>query len=242
MRLIVTENYEEMSYFAAQETAKFIKENPELVLGLSTGGTPLGTYQELIKLHENENLDFSKITTFNLDEYIGLEPKHPQSYTRYTWDNFLSKVNIQKQNVHIPPGIFIDEKQVLKEYDEKILELNGIDVQILGVGRNGHIGFNEPNQFLHPNTHIVNLTDETIKDNSRFFLNIDEVPKQAIAMGVGSILRAKHIIFIASGDEKAEPVRKTFNEKITTHCPSSLLQLHANLTVILDKKAARLLN
>ncbi|NGY70106.1 glucosamine-6-phosphate deaminase [Priestia megaterium] len=242
MRFIVTENYEEMSYIAAQETAKFIRENPKLVLGLSTGGTPLGTYQELIKLHEKEKLDFSQVVTFNLDEYIGLEPNHPQSYTRYTWDNFLSKVNIQKQNVHIPPGIFNDDKQVLKEYDQKMLEAGGIDVQVLGVGGNGHIGFNEPSELLNSHTHIASLTDKTIKDNARFFSNIEEVPRKAIAMGVGSILKAKHIIFIANGSEKADAVKKTFNGRITTDCPSSLLQLHANLTVILDKKAAKLLN
>lgn len=241
MKIIRTENYEEMSYMAAVETAKCIKENPELVLGLSTGGTPLGTYKNLIQLYEEGKVDFSNVTTFNLDEYIGLEPEHFQSYTYYTWENFLKYVNIKAEQVHIPLGIFENEDQAVKEYNEKLIKANGIDVQILGVGRNGHIGFNEPQDYLHGATHIAKLTKETIRDNARFFSNIEGVPKKAIAMGVGDILKARHIIFIASGHEKAEAVYQTLHGHITTRCPSSLLQLHPNVTVIVDKEAAALL-
>lgn len=241
VRFIITENYDDMSIKAAQETAKFLIEMPNLVLGLSTGGTPIGTYKELIKLHEQEGLDFSGVTTFNLDEYVGLDPFHIQSYHRYTWDNFLSHVNIKEENVHIPPGVFQNSKQVLKEYDDKLAAAGGIDVQILGIGGNGHIGFNEPSEVLHAHTHVANLTEETIQDNARFFTHEQEVPKQAIAMGVGDILKAKHIILIASGEEKAEAIKHTFSSRITTTWPSSLLQLHPSLTIVIDRDAAKFL-
>lgn len=241
-KLRVAEDYKEMSAMGASEIAKQIIENPKLALGLSAGSTPIGTYQELIKLHETEKLDFSQITTFNLDEYVGLESDHPQSFAHYMWNKFLSKVNIQQENVHFPSGILNETDQTIKEYEQKIKEVNGIDIQILGVGQNGHIGFNEPNRFLNKNTHIETLTDETIKSNARFFNEINVVPKKAITMGIGNILETRKIIFMAYGSEKAYAVKKTLNGKITTEYPSSFLQLHPDVTVILDKEAAKFLS
>ncbi|WP_163536320.1 glucosamine-6-phosphate deaminase [Gracilibacillus sp. YIM 98692] len=238
---IVTKDYHEMSQKAAKEVSHKIKEQPNLVLGLSTGGTPVGTYQTFIELHKESDLDFSRVTTFNLDEYVGLSEDHPQSYTYYMWNNLFSEVNIDKNNIHIPSGIFEDENQVLREYDQKLAEAGSIDVMILGIGGNGHIGFNEPNEELKAGTHIASLTEETIQANARFFQDINEVPKQAVAMGVGDILQSKEIILIASGKEKAESIRATFNGKITLQHPSSLLQLHNNVTIIIDEEAASLL-
>lgn len=214
MKLIVVNNYEELSKVAAKEFSKIIKEKENAVLGLATGGSPVGMYKELIRMYEQKELNFSKITTVNLDEYIGLNPEHNQSYRYFMNNNLFNHINIDKSNTFVPNGLAEDLEAQCKEYDQKISELGGIDIQLLGVGNNGHIAFNEPNNELSSGTHIISLTDNTIEANARFFDNIDDVPRKAITMGVGGIMKAKKIILIASGESKAEAIKGIFSGKI----------------------------
>ena len=242
MKLIVVNNYEELSKVAAKEFSKVIKEKENAVLGLATGGSPVGMYKELIKMYEQKELNFSKITTVNLDEYIGLNPEHNQSYRYFMNNNLFNHINIDKSNTFVPNGLAEDLEAQCKEYDQKIVELGGIDIQLLGVGNNGHIAFNEPNSELSSGTHIISLTDNTIEANARFFDNIDDVPRKAITMGVGGIMKAKKIILIASGESKAEAIKGIFSGKITTANPATMLQMHRDVTVIVDEAAAKLIN
>ena len=242
MKLIVVNNYEELSKVAAKEFSKVIKEKENAVLGLATGGSPVGMYKELIKMYEQKELNFSKITTVNLDEYIGLNPEHNQSYRYFMNNNLFNHINIDKSNTFVPNGLAEDLEAQCKEYDQKISELGGIDIQLLGVGNNGHIAFNEPNSELSSGTHIISLTDNTIEANARFFDNIDDVPRKAITMGVGGIMKAKKIILIASGESKAEAIKGIFSGKITTANPATMLQMHRDVTVIVDEAAAKLIN
>lgn len=242
MKLIVVNNYEELSKVAAKEFSKIIKEKENVVLGLATGGSPVGMYKELIRMYEQRELNFSKITTVNLDEYIGLNPEHNQSYRYFMNNNLFNHINIDKSNTFVPNGLAEDLEAQCKEYDQKISELGGIDIQLLGVGNNGHIAFNEPNNELSSGTHIISLTDNTIEANARFFDNIDDVPRKAITMGVGGIMKAKKIILIASGESKAEAIKGIFSGKITTANPATMLQMHRDVTVIVDEAAAKLIN
>ena len=242
MKLIVVNNYEELSKVAAKEFSKIIKEKENAVLGLATGGSPVGMYKELIRMYEQKELNFSKITTVNLDEYIGLNPEHNQSYRYFMNNNLFNHINIDKSNTFIPNGLAEDLEAQCKEYDQKIAELGGIDIQLLGVGNNGHIAFNEPNNELSSGTHIISLTDNTIEANARFFDNIDDVPRKAITMGVGGIMKAKKIILIASGESKAEAIKGIFSGKITTANPATMLQMHRDVTIIVDEAAAKLIN
>ncbi|WP_294390058.1 glucosamine-6-phosphate deaminase [uncultured Clostridium sp.] len=241
MRLMITESYEELSKAAAEEFAKVIKEKPNAVLGLATGGSPVGMYKELIKMYEKNELDFSKVTTVNLDEYIGLNPEHNQSYRHFMNENLFNHININIANTFVPNGLADNLEVECKEYDKKIMELGGIDIQLLGVGNNGHIAFNEPDEQLSAGTHVISLTENTIEANSRFFENINDVPKKAITMGLGGIMKAKKIILIASGESKAEAIKGLFSGKITTDNPASMLQMHRDVTVIVDKEAAKLI-
>lgn len=242
MKLIVVNNYEELSKVAAKEFSKIIKEKENVVLGLATGGSPVGMYKELIRMYEQKELNFSKITTVNLDEYIGLNPEHNQSYRYFMNNNLFNHINIDKSNTFVPNGLAEDLEAQCKEYDQKIAELGGIDIQLLGVGNNGHIAFNEPNNELSSGTHIISLTDNTIEANARFFDNIYDVPRKAITMGVGGIMKAKKIILIASGESKAEAIKGIFSGKITTANPATMLQMHRDVTVIVDEAAAKLIN
>lgn len=242
MNLIVVDNYEELSKVAAKEFAKVINEKPNAVLGLATGGSPVGMYKELIKMYENKELDFSNVTTVNLDEYVGLNPEHEQSYRHFMNENLFKHINVDITKTFVPNGLAEDLAAQCKEYDEKIKELGGIDVQLLGIGNNGHIAFNEPDTELSAGTHVISLTQNTIEANARFFDNIDDVPKTAITMGVGGIMKAKKIILIASGESKAEAIKGIFSGKITTENPASMLQMHRDAVVIVDKDAAKLLN
>lgn len=242
MKLIVVNNYEELSKVAAKEFSKIIKEKENVVLGLATGGSPVGMYKELIRMYEQKELNFSKTTTVNLDEYIGLNPEHNQSYRYFMNNNLFNHINIDKSNTFVPNGLAEDLEAQCKEYDQKISELGGIDIQLLGVGNNGHIAFNEPNNELSSGTHIISLTDNTIEANARFFDNIDDVPRKAITMGVGGIMKAKKIILIASGESKAEAIKGIFSGKITTANPATMLQMHRDVTVIVDEAAAKLIN
>mgnify|MGYP000891919624 FL=1 len=239
MQLFIEKDYSAMSKKAANIFADEIRQKPDLVIGLATGGTPVGTYQELIRMHRDEGLDFSKVVTFNLDEYYGLTPDNPQSYNYYMFENLFDHINIQNENVHIPDGRATDITTYCKEYDNKIEKSGGIDLQLLGIGVNGHIGFNEPAAELVVETHITNLTEDTIKANSRFFDSADQVPTKAITMGIGSIMKAKKIVLLASGKGKAEIMAKLLNNNlVTTKNPASLLMLHQDVTIIMDEEAA----
>lgn len=239
MKLVIAKDYEEMSKLAAEEMAKTVEENPSAVLGLATGGTPVGMYKELIKMNKEGKIDFSKITSVNLDEYVGLDGEHDQSYRYFMNTNLFNHINIDKSKTFVPNGKAEDVEKECKEYDERIEKLGGIDVQLLGIGNNGHVGFNEPADELSLGTHLTGLTESTIEANARFFEKKEDVPTQAITMGLGGIMKAKKIILIASGAGKAEIIEKLIKGKITTQVPASMLQMHNNVVVIVDEAAAQ---
>ena len=236
--LIITNDYDEMSKKAADIIFSLLKNNPNATLGLATGSTPIGTYNELIKKYNKNEISFENVTTFNLDEYIGLEPFHPQSYYKYMYDHLFKHININLNNTHIPKGEGNLELNV-KEY-ESLLNNNKINLQILGVGRNGHIGFNEPGTDFNIGVHDVALHNKTIKDNARFFENdINKVPKKAITMGIKNILDAETIILMANGTDKADAIKNVMGNKIDINIPVTVLQKHkGKVYVIVDKKAA----
>lgn len=238
MNLIIEENYEALSKTVADLLDKMIREKNNIVLGLATGSTTKGMYKELIRKHREEGLDFSQVKTFNLDEYIGIRPDNPGSYRYFMEEYFFNHINIKRENAIVPDGNASDLDKCASDYDKTIKDAGGIDIQILGVGSNGHIAFNEPAKELSAGTTIVELTPSTIKDNSRFFNNLDEVPRTAITMGIGSILKAKKIILLANGKNKYETINKLLNENsIYTGFPVSFLRGHPDVTIIIDKEA-----
>lgn len=238
MKVLVEKDYDSMSRRAAEIFIEEIRKKPDIILGLATGSTPIGTYKELINEYNKGNLDFSKVKSFNLDEYIGLDGSHPNSYRYFMDDNLFNHINIDKNNTFVPSGIAEDLENHCKEYDKMIDEAGGIDIQVLGIGENGHIAFNEPDEKLSNGTFVVNLTEETIMANSRFFDNNEEVPKKAISMGIGSILKAKKIVLLASGRKKANVIKELLgNDFITTKLPASFLLLHQDVTIIVDEEA-----
>ena len=242
MKLIVTKNYDELSKVAAKEMADIIKNNPKAVLGLATGGSPIGMYKELIRMNKEGQVDFSQITTVNLDEYVGLSGEHNQSYRYFMNENLFNHININKENTFVPNGLAEDIEKECIDYDQKIAELGGTDVQLLGIGNNGHIAFNEPDNFLVAGTHLTGLTQNTIEANARFFDSIGEVPKTALTMGLGGIMKSRKIIVIASGAGKAEAVKEMLSGKIKTNMPASMLQMHKDVVLIVDEDAASLIN
>jgi glucosamine-6-phosphate deaminase len=237
MFVVIKDTYEKMSLEAAKIFAHRIHTKPDIVLGLATGSTPLSMYKELIKMHKDQGLDFSKITTFNLDEYVGLPPGHDQSYHYFMWENLFKQVNISPENVHIPMGMSDDIEGFCDWYEKKIVEKGGIDIQLLGIGGNGHIAFNEPGSSLGSRTRIKTLTEKTIEDNSRFFEHIEDVPVHAITMGIGTIMEAREIILVANGNGKADAIKNTIEGPITASCPASVLQMHPRTRIIVDKDA-----
>jgi len=241
VKVLIVKNYEELSLETALRIAEAVRSKPDIVLGLATGGTPLGCYRELIRMHREEGLSFSKVTTFNLDEYVGLPPSHPQSYHYYMFHNLFDHVDVRRENVHIPDGMAEDLDEECRRYEEAIKEAGGIDLQLLGIGRNGHIGFNEPGSPFDSRTRVVKLSEQTRKDNARFFNSIDEVPTHAITMGIGTIMEARRIILIASGEAKAEAIAKAVKGPKTVDVPASALQDHPDCLFIIDKEAASLL-
>ncbi|HHW01300.1 MAG TPA: glucosamine-6-phosphate deaminase [Thermoanaerobacterales bacterium] len=241
MDLIIEKNYEDMSRRAATIIADEIRKKPNLVMALPTGGTPLGTFEELVRMHREKNLDFSSAISFNIDEYVPLKPDNPQSYYYYMNENLYKKTNIKPENTFVPNVLDKDVEKVCREYENNISRCGGLDFILLGIGNDGHIGFNEPDDELFAYTHLANLSESTIKANSRFFSSPDEVPTQAITMGVGTILKAKKIVLIASGENKAAIVNKFLNSSVVTpQLPASFLLLHRNVTVIIDEAAAAL--
>lgn len=237
MRIIVCKDYEELSKKAAKMVASVITLNPSCVLGLATGSTPVGTYQELIRLYQAGEVDFSAVTTFNLDEYYPIAPENPQSYHYFMQQNLFGHININPENTYIPNGLAKDTEAECHAYEEKIAAKGGIDLQILGIGQNGHIGFNEPDDNLNTSTHLTALTESTISANARFFENIDDVPRQALTMGISTILRSKKILLLASGKTKYPVVRELLNEDINTEIPATLLKVHRDVVLLCDREA-----
>ena len=242
MQVIVKKDYEQISRLGAQMIADVVRSKPRCVLGLATGSTPLGTYKELIRLHKKEKLDFSQVVTFNLDEYVGLDPKHNQSYWYFMYKNLFKHINIRLENVHVPNGKAADVDAHCAWYDAEIERLGGIDIQVLGIGGNGHIAFNEPGTAVFSRTGWVTLTKRTIEDNARFFKRQADVPRYAISMGIGTILEARRIILLATKESKADAIAASVEGPITASVPASALQLHADCTFIVDKAAAGKLN
>ena len=235
MQFIKVENYEQLSEKAAQIIADVVVSKPDCVLGLATGSSPIGTYKKLIEWNKDGKLDFSKVMSINLDEYEGLDGEHDQSYRYFMNNNLFNFINIDKANTFVPNGKAADIDAECKAYDERINEF-GIDIQLLGIGLDGHIGFNEPDEFFTKETHKVVLDESTIVANARFFESIDDVPKTAITMGMGGIMSAKKVLLIANGQNKKDIIEKAFFGPITPKVPASILQLHNDVTVIFSEK------
>ncbi len=237
MKLIITKDYEEMSLQASKIFKEEIENNPSLVLGLATGSTPIGMYEKLIE-YARDGLDFSKVRSFNLDEYLGLDKDHEGSYNYFMWDNLFNHINIKSENVHIPYGNADNLEEYCLEYDKKIEDEGGIDIQLLGIGEDGHIAFNEPNKYLQVRTNIASLAPSTIEVNSRFFDRIEDVPTKAISMGMGSIMKSKKIVLLASGVKKHKVIKEFLKGDIVDpNLPVSFLLLHGDVTVIVDEAA-----
>jgi len=230
------ESYEDMSNQAAEIVAGVIKAKNNAVIGLPTGSSPVGMYSRLIEMHKTGKIDFSQVTTFNLDEYYPIKRNDPQSYYKFMFDNFFSGVNIKPENINIPDGEAADPDLECLKYDQKINKAGGIDLMVLGIGANGHIGFNEPGGFLVPHTHVAELTEATIEANSRFFGSASDVPVKALTMGIGSIIaKSRKILMLVSGESKREIFKKFYNGKqISTTNPASFLYLHNDVTVLSD--------
>jgi len=238
MDLYICKDTVEASLKAANIIKELINEKKDAVLGLATGSTPIETYKNLVDMYEKKELSFKDVKTVNLDEYIGLSGDHDQSYRYFMNDNLFNHVDIDKNNTHVPDGMISDLDAHAAEYENLIDSLGGQDLQLLGIGVNGHIGFNEPNEELELNTHVEELTSSTIEANKRFFESADDVPKKAISMGMGSIFKAKKILVLAFGEAKADVIKALSDSKVTTQIPVTLLKLHPDVTVIVDEKAA----
>jgi len=226
-----------MSRKAADIIAAQIIMKPDCVLGLATGSTPIGAYARLVKKYKKGDLDFSSVTSVNLDEYKGLTKENDQSYYYFMNDNLFSKVNIDKSRTFLPDGTEADSDKACRDYNQVIANVGGVDLQLLGLGHNGHIGFNEPGTMFEAETHCVDLTDSTIRANKRFFASIDDVPRQAYTMGIKTIMMARKILVVVSGTDKAAIVKKAFFGAITPEVPASVLQLHPDVTIVADEAA-----
>ena len=237
MRVIVCENYDEMSKAAAKLIEGLVTLKPNAILGLATGSTPVGMYKILSEKCKAGELDFSNVTSYNLDEYYPISPDNDQSYRYFMNENLFNHINIDKSRTFVPNGEAKDVEKECKEYDAMIDALGGADIQVLGIGNNGHIAFNEPDAELVAGTHVTGLTQSTIQANSRFFASIDDVPTKALTMGMAYIMKAKKIMLLASGKGKHEVVKKLLDDKITTSNPATLLKLHNDVVIICDKEA-----
>ena len=237
MKIIIAKDYNDMSRKAANYLSAQIIMKSNAVIGLATGETPIGTYNQLVDWYEKGDIDFSEARTVNLDEYKGLPAEHEQSY-RYFMNKYLfDRINIKKENTHLPNGMAIDDDAECERYENVIKSVGGIDMQLLGIGLNGHIGFNEPADAFDKTTHCVDLTESTIEANKRFFASADEVPRQAYTMGIGTIMQAKKILIIVSGEDKADIVRDAFFGPVTPRVPASILQMHSDVTLVADEAA-----
>lgn len=241
MNILICENYEEMSFLASNLISEEILKKPNLTLGLATGGTPVGLYQNLIKKYKNNDIDFINVKAFNLDEYLGLDKSNKQSYHYFMRKNLFNHINIKDENTYIPNGTTNNTDLECTNYDN-LISKNGIDVQILGIGENAHIAFNEPSDIFKNGTSVVDLTESTIQANARFFDSIEEVPTKAISMGIGSIFKAKKIVLLASGKNKAQAIHDTVFGDIDPKKPSSILKIHPDVVLVLDKESASLIS
>lgn len=237
MKLFKATDYQDLSRKAADLLAAQVLLKPDCVLGLATGSTPIGAYQELVRKYEAGALDFSQVTTFNLDEYRGLTPSDPQSYAYFMHHNLFDHVNLRPGSTHLPDGLNPDPAAESARYEAAIRAAGGVDLQLLGMGHNGHIGFNEPCGEFPLDTHSVDLAESTIRANTRFFDSSDQVPRQAYTMGIGTILRARRILIVVSGADKAEILKQAFYGPVTPQVPASVLQLHPDVTLVADTDA-----
>ena len=237
MRIIVCENYEELSEKGAKLFLSQLLLKPDCVLGLATGSTPIGLYKKLIEYYKSGEVDFSEARSFNLDEYYPISPDNAQSYRYFMNKNFFEHINIDFANTEVPDGMCKDPEAECDRYDRLIDEAGGIDIQLLGIGRNGHIGFNEPDEALTVTTHVTDLTESTIGANARFFDSADEVPKKAITMGIASILKSRKIVMLVSGKEKHEALSALLDDSITCSNPATMLKAHPDVVIICDRAA-----
>lgn len=237
IRIYKAKDYEDMSRKAANIISAQVIMKPDCVLGLATGSTPIGLYKELVEGYEKGDLDFSEVKTVNLDEYKGLNCENDQSYYYFMHDNLFDHINIPEENTHLPNGMEPDSEKECARYTKLIQSMGGVDLQLLGIGHNGHIGFNEPSESFDKEVHCVNLTQSTIEANKRFFASADDVPKQAYTMGIKTIMQAKKILIVANGEGKADIVRDAFFGPITPQVPASVLQLHNDVTLVADEAA-----
>lgn len=235
MKLITAKSYEELSRLAANIISEQVRTKPTSVLGFATGSSPVGTYKNLVKMYKDGKMDFSRVTTFNLDEYCGLNKKHSQSYYYFMMENLFSHINVPKENINLPNGTAKDFAKECESYERKIEKAGGIDLQILGVGANGHIGFNEPDEVFHNKTMQVKLADSTIKANARFFEKADDVPKTALSMGIGTIMAAKKIVLVAGAD-KLHVIKELSKPVVSPKNPVSILHYHPDCTIIYVKE------
>ncbi|MDX2226412.1 MAG: glucosamine-6-phosphate deaminase [Verrucomicrobiae bacterium] len=238
MEVIIKPNASEASVLGAKIIAQQIRRKPATTLGLATGSTPLKLYRELVRMHKTEKLSFARVRTFNLDEYVGLDPRHPASYNAFMRENLFDLVNIRKTNIHIPSGLARDIPKYCAEYEKKIRKCGGIDLQLLGIGTDGHIGFNEPSSSFASRTRIKSLTEKTIKDNADFFDDPREVPRHVITMGVGTIMDSRTCVLLAFGAKKAEIIARMVEGPVTAMVPATALQFHPSAVVIVDEAAA----
>ena len=237
MKIYQEKDYDALSRRAANLISAEVIRKPDCVLGLATGSTPVGTYRQLAAWNQKGDFSFKDVRTVNLDEYLGLPPTHDQSYPYFMQENLFDKIDIPFEHTHVPDGMAADPEQECRRYDELVRSLGYADLQLLGLGRNGHIGFNEPGDCFRKETHVVELTQNTIEANARFFENEAAVPKKAITMGIGCIMAARRVLLVASGANKAEAVYRTVCGPITPQCPASILQLHNDVVIVGDEEA-----
>lgn len=241
MNVLIFDTEEQIGIAAGNYMCGQVLQKPDSVLGLATGSTPLKPYGQMIDLYKKGVVDFSKVTTFNLDEYVNLDVNDKNSYHSFMHENLFDHINIPEESINFLNGNAADPEKECEEYENKIKKAGGIDIQLLGIGSNGHIAFNEPSDCFQRWSHVVNLKESTVKDNSRFFKSIEEVPTQAVTMGIGSIMQAKKILIIAIGENKAKAIKQLINGNVTPQCPASVLQFHTDVTLMLDRGAASLL-
>ncbi|MEG0133139.1 MAG: glucosamine-6-phosphate deaminase [Clostridium sp.] len=237
MRIYKAKDYKDMSRKAANIISAQVIMKPNCVLGLATGSTPIGIYEQLIEWYNKNDVDFSEVISVNLDEYRGISKESNQSYYYFMHDNFFNHINIKPKNINIPNGMEMDEKKECDRYNKIINSIGGVDLQLLGLGHNGHIGFNEPEEAFERETHCVDLSESTIEANARFFNTMDEIPKQAYTMGIKTIMQAKKIVVVVSGESKADIVKEAFFGPVTPRVPASILQMHNDLIIIGDEAA-----
>lgn len=241
MKIIRAKDYNDMSRKAANIISAQVIMKPNAVLGLATGGTPVGTYRQLVEWYRKGDIDFSEITTINLDEYRGLEREHKQSYWYFMHENFFDHINVPEDRIFVPDGSNPNAEEACAQYDEIIRRSGGIDLQLLGIGTDGHIGFNEPGDAFELQTHCVELTESTIKSNQRFFETDENVPSQAYTIGIKTIMQAKKVLMVVNGSNKAEIVKRAFFGRVTPEVPASILQMHPDFTLIGDEEALALI-